>query len=164
MKKINKDRQDIQDNKSRSDNSSLPAPPRATRYSLRATSSGFTLIEVVLALAILAMFIVPLLGSITRGMESIRTMENRSLALRLAQDKMTELRMLTFPEAEGTDDGDFGRDYPDFKWRVEMTKSPTIQLMETAIPTLKGMEVRLVVSWKEGTAEKSVELQTVLLE
>ena len=126
--------------------------------------SGFTLIEVMIALAILMLFLVPLLGSVTTGLQSVVAARNRSLGLRLAQDRMTEIYMTPIPDAEGTTEGDFGRDYPAYRWEMEAVKTPDLQMMEQQIPSLKAMEIRLQVLWDENGAEKSVELDTLILE
>lgn len=126
--------------------------------------AGFTLIEVVIAVAILVAVMVPLLGAVSYGLQSVSAMRQRSLVLRLAQDKMTELEMMKFPEAEGTEEGNFGPGYPEIKWKLELVKSPELQLMESQIPALKGMEVHLTVSWTDSGAEKSLELHSLLLE
>lgn len=126
--------------------------------------SGFTLIEVVAALAILVLFLVPILGGVTRGLQSVDSAGKRARALELAQDKMTEIEMLPLPDFEGVEDGDFGKDYPGYRWEVETVKSPDIQLMEMYLDQLKGMEVHLRVYWEEGGMEKHIQISTILME
>ena len=126
--------------------------------------AGFTLLEVVAALAILMLFLVPVLGAVTQGLRNVEHVRSRSLALRLAQDKMTEIEMMPIPEYEGEDRGDFDREYPGYRWEQENIKSPDIQLMEEYIVGLKGMEIHVTVFWLEGEDEKSVKLSTIILE
>ncbi len=124
---------------------------------------GFTLVEVVIAIAILALVLVPLLGSVSHGLKTVRMAKTRSVAFRLAQDKMAEIEMLPVPDAEGTESGDFGDEYPDYRWEIEAIKSPELQEMETYLPSLVAMEVHLSVFWQEGEAEKSIRLSTLLM-
>jgi prepilin-type N-terminal cleavage/methylation domain-containing protein len=135
---------------------------------LKTGSSGFTLIEVVAAVAILMLFLTPILGAVSQGLRSVNTARSRAVALQLGQDKMTEIEMLPFPEFEGIEDGDFGKEHPDFTWEVETVKSPEIILIEELFK-MKGMTVHLMevhvrVFWDEGSARKSVQLYTLLLE
>jgi len=119
---------------------------------------------VVAALAILVLFLVPILGGVTRGLQSVDSAGKRARALELAQDKMTEIEMLPLPDFEGVEDGDFGKDYPGYRWEVETVKSPDIQLMEMYLDQLKGMEVHLRVYWEEGGMEKHIQISTILME
>jgi general secretion pathway protein I len=122
---------------------------------------GFTLLEVMVAVAILALFLVPLLGSTIGGLTLIRSAENRETALRLCQDKMSEIEMTALPEEEGTRSGDFGRDYDGYKWKMEMVRSPDLQFVEENFG-VKAREVYLTVTWEEGGGEKSVSLATII--
>lgn len=135
-----------------------------TRPEERDGSAGFTLLEVVAALAILMLFLVPVLGSVSSGLRGVASGRIRSEAMKLAQDKMTEIEMMKIPDFEGTTEGDFDSDHPGFRWEMETVKTPDIQLMETYIPGLKGMEVHLRVFFIDAGAEKSMQLDTLLLE
>lgn len=126
---------------------------------------GFTLLEVVVAIAILALFLTPVLGSVSNGLRSVDRVRSRSLALRLAQDKMSEVEMVKVPDAEETSDGDFGDDYPGYRWEMETVKTPELELLEMAITTtpIVAWEVHLRVFWTEDGGERSVELSTILV-
>lgn len=130
---------------------------------VRVSSWGFTLLEVIAALAILMLFLVPIMGSITQGLRNVNRIKGRSLALRLAQNKMEELQMLKVPEDQGTEEGDFGDEYEGYRWEMEAVKTPEIELMEEYIK-ITGMEIHLRVYWEEGGAENVMEFQTLLLE
>ncbi len=130
----------------------------------RGPRAGFTLIEVMVAAAILVACIVPLLGAITQGLRSASNARDFVLASQLARNKMAQLELERFPEFEGTDSGDFGSDYPGFSWRTEMFKSPELELLEDQIPGLRTMEVHLYITWEVGTAQKELEVSTLLAE
>lgn len=127
-------------------------------------NSGFTLLEVIVAMTILAMFLVPIYARIIMGFEIAKDTERRAKALRLAQDKMTELEMLPFPEDEEVREGDFGDEYPRYSWKMETIKTPDLQMMEEFIPALKAMEVHLYVYWGPEDSKQSVKLSTLRLE
>jgi len=137
---------------------------RPAKTGPRGTALGFTLLEVVVAMAILALFIVPLLGAISHSLNSIGASQDRMTALRLAQDKMTEIEMMKFPEAEESGiKGDFGKDYPGFSWEMDLIKSFEIEQLELLIPGIQGMEVHLWVHWQEGGGTRSLKLATLIL-
>lgn len=139
--------------------------PRPQKTGPAEAGLGFTLLEVVVAMAILALFIVPLLGAISYSMNSLGTSRNQMTAMRLAQDKMTEIEMMTFPDAEERGiKGDFGRDYPEFSWEMDLIKSYEIEELELLIPGIQGMEVHLRVLWREGGGTRSLKLTTLILD
>ncbi|HUT55614.1 MAG TPA: type II secretion system minor pseudopilin GspI [bacterium] len=138
-------------------------PTATEKTRSRAGSDGFTLLEVVAALAILAVFLVPILGAVSQGLTAVAAAKNRTLALQLAQDKMTEFELMKMPDAEGADDGDFPL-HPGFTWQTEAVKTPEIQLMENYILGLQGMEIHLRVFWNEGGTEKTIQLNTLFME
>ncbi len=123
---------------------------------------GFTLLEVMAALAILTLFLVPIMGSIVHGLNNVSRIQDRSLALRLAQNKMAQIEMMEVPEVEGVEEGDF-EEHPGFFWEIESIKTPDLELMEEYIG-IKGMEIHLRVIWERAGVTKSIELQTLLLE
>jgi type II secretion system protein I len=135
-----------------------------TRPRTKAFSAlGFTLLEVVVALAILMLFLTPILGALSQGMRNVDSVRKRSLALRLAEDRMAMEQALPFPEGETTKDGEF-ETAPGFRYHLEIVKSPDILLMESAIPSLKGFELHLIVAWDDSGTEKSLRLNTIILQ
>ena len=126
--------------------------------------TGFTLVEVMAALAILTIFLVPILGSVSKGLQFVSRARARTLALRLCQDKLAEVEMMPTPESEGSDDGEFGREYPGYRWQVEAIKTPLFQLLEKQFPNMKGMEVHVRVFWDEDGVPRSIQLASVLMD
>lgn len=94
--------------------------------------SGFTLLEVMIAMAILAITLVAVFQlqsqSISMSSES-RFMTTASL---LAQDKMSAIESGTMLNNQ-MQKGDFAPDYPEYGW--------TIQVTDTRIAKLKRIEV-----------------------
>lgn len=115
-------------------------------------SKGFTLLEVMVAVAILAMVLVSLLGLKNRSVQDVMVSEHITTATLLAKRKMTETLMpgSTVPLVQKEDEGEFPEEeFKGYTWK--MTISPSE--MEKTL-----MEVRVAVLWKEGERQEQVEL------
>jgi general secretion pathway protein I len=109
--------------------------------------SGFTLLEVMIALAILALVGVAFLRAQASSLQLIDESGQISLATLLAREKMAELESLGFPEA-GKTSGAGGEAFPGFRWEQVVSS--------TEIPILRQGLVRVL--WKDGTRERNLEL------
>ena len=121
--------------------------PSASRLSPSGTN-GFTLLEVMVAVAILGVVLVSLLGLASRSEQDVMLAERITTATLLAKGKMTETliaKSLTLTEDEGEFEEE---DFKDYRWKKII--SPT--------PIAKLMEVRVAVLWKEGERQEMVEL------
>jgi general secretion pathway protein I len=125
---------------------------------------GFTLLEVMLAMAILALCVVPLLGAITQGLRATSRIERITAATELARNKLVQIELETMPDVEETREGAFGPPHQDFSWRAQYLKRAELQLLEDQLPGLKTMELHLSVIWIEGGAEQSVDFSTLLVQ
>ena len=95
--------------------------------------TGFTLLEVMIAIAILAIALTVLLGN--QG-QSIRLAEESNFAFNvslLLRDKLSEL--MASEEELTSAEGDFGEDYPGYFWSLEVD-DPDF----TEYPALEGTE------------------------
>jgi general secretion pathway protein I len=113
---------------------------------------GFTLLEVMIAVAILALVIVSLLGLKNRSMQDVLKAERITTATLLAKRMMNEALIKT-PLVLAADEGVFSEDlygvvYKDYRWKKTVS--------ETQFPEVK--EVRIAVLWKEGERDEMVEL------
>jgi general secretion pathway protein I len=113
---------------------------------------GFTLLEVMIAVAILAMVVVSLLGLQNRSVEDVMKAERITTATLLAKRMMTEA-LIKKPLLPAEDEGVFSEDvygdmYKDYRWKKTVSATP--------IP--KVMELRIAVLWKEGSRDEMVEL------
>ena len=129
-----------------------PGCGRATPFSaLRTTPSrGFTLLEVSVAVAILALVLVTLLGLKNRSVQDVILAERITTATFLAQRLMVETlsaRSLSLAE----DDGEFEEEeFEDYAWKKTISLTPLSPIKE----------IRVAVLWKEGEREEQVELVT----
>jgi general secretion pathway protein I len=113
------------------------------------SGQGFTLLEVMVAVAIMALVLVTLLGLKNRSMEDVLLMQHMTTATMLAKRKMVETTTESKLHVPMEDDGVFPEEeYKDYTWKRTIAPTPLIRIME----------VRVAVLWKEGTRQESVEL------
>ena len=115
-------------------------------------SQGFTLLEVMIAVAILALVIVSLLGLKNKSMQDVIKAERITTATLLAK-RMMNGALIKTPLALAEDEGVFSEDlygevYKDYRWKKTVS--------ETQFPQVK--EVRIAILWKEGERDEMVEL------
>ena len=97
--------------------------------------SGFTLLEVMLAMAILAIALVAVFQSQSQSISMANKSRFATTASLLAQSKMAEIEAMDLEDIS-SDSGDFGEDFPDYSWRVDVT--------ETEIENLKKVKVTVI--------------------
>jgi len=115
---------------------------------------GFTLLEVLVAIAIIATALVSLLGLHGRNIQIVAEDQSLARATLLAQQAMTEALVASVFPDPGTSRGDFADD-PTFHWEVEILRGPTRDLEELT------REIRVRVFW-DGGDENGVRLVTLL--
>ena len=114
-------------------------------------SRGFTLLEVMVAVAIMAMVLVTLLGLKNSSMQDVSLMRHMTTATMLAKREMVETTMESKLRVPTEDDGVFPEEeFKDYAWKRTIVPVPTT--------LLQVMEVRIAVLWKEGTRQEMVEL------
>ncbi len=98
-----------------------------------ACSDGFTLVEVLVAVAILAIGLAALFGQISQSVFTARYLRDSTLAQWVAVDRITELRLENrFPDIDETD-GEI--DMASQSWRY------TLIISETLWPDLRRIDV-----------------------
>lgn len=129
--------------------------PRACRG-----AGGFTLLEVVMAMALLAIALPVLLGLRNRDVELLRYADSMTTATLLAQEKLFETELMGFPQT-GEQTGDF-QDLPpgslasakvkdrgrDYRWTRTVVSTPLDAVRE----------VRIRVAWPRGKVDETVEI------
>jgi general secretion pathway protein I len=78
-------------------------------------NKGFTLLEVMIAVALIAIALTTLLGSQSQSVSFANSAKFETTAALLAQSKMSEM-ILQGPDAISSESGDFGDDYPGYAW------------------------------------------------
>ncbi|HJN16213.1 MAG TPA: type II secretion system protein [Armatimonadota bacterium] len=114
---------------------------------------GFTLLEVIVSLAIMGVGIVAVIEAYGAAMRLSLQDEFLTTATFLASGKMEEVIKETYITA-GQDEGDFGEEFPDFTWSVEIADSE-----------IEGLElVTVTVYWSVATLDDYLVLSTALRE
>ena len=121
--------------------------------------NGFTLLEVMVAVAILGMVLVTLIGLQNRGMEDVMLADHITTATLLAKRKMNEILVTAVTASTGTivqkeDEGEFPEEeFKDYWWKHSIS-----QLQPLA--NVQVTEVIVAVLWKEGERQEMVELKS----
>jgi type II secretion system protein I len=116
-------------------------------------SKGFTLLEVMVAVVIMATVLVTLIGLKNRSMQDVRLAEHITTATLLAKRMMAETISSSKKSQPVEEEGDFPDEesYKGYTWKRTVSKLP--------LPNGSTiMEVRIAILWKEGTREEQVEL------
>lgn len=94
-----------------------PNPKRRNGKMKRTSEKGFTLLEVMIAMAILAIALVAVFQSQSQSISMAGNARFLTTASLLAQSKMAETETIAMRNIK-SEAGDFGRDFPDYAWRI----------------------------------------------
>ena len=110
------------------------------------SSSGFTLLEVLVALSILAITFMAVLKS--QSTSILRASETKFItsASFLAQKKMAEIEILKVEDII-SDSGNFGDDHAGYSWELTV-KTPSLNTSENIIDHLKQLDLKIL--WQDG--------------
>jgi type II secretion system protein I len=116
---------------------------RAGQHSKK--NSGFTLLEVMIAMAIIAIALVAVFGSQSQSLSIASESKFNTTAALLAQSKMAEIEILDSKDLASSS-GDFGEDFPDYHWDLTVG-DVTFAGAEEILSHLKQIDLSL--SWGE---------------
>ena len=129
---------------------------RSAECKSRSKGKGFTLLEVMVAVAILGMVLVTLLGVKNRSMQDVMLADHITTATLLAKRKMNENLVTagTRTVMENEDEGEFPEEeFKEYTWKESISQlQPFVNVNVT--------EVRVAVLWKEGERHEMVELKS----
>lgn len=119
---------------------------------------GFTLIEVVVAMAILGVGIAVIIELFSGGLRLVRASGEYTQAVNYGRVKMEEMTVKPTLN-EGTEEGEFDGTY---RWQVDVKR---MDLLPAKIgtdfkPPVELYQVKIHVLWKSGLRERSTELET----
>ncbi len=95
---------------------------------------GFTLLEVLIAIAILAISLSAIFGSQAQSLSLAAEAQFNIYAATLAKAKLAEYESGIVPVENG--DGDFGEDFPGYIWKVEVQDAD----LQEVLPALADLE------------------------
>ena len=145
------------------------------------TKKGFTLLEVMVAVAILSLGLIIAIQSFSVSLRIAETSLNLSKAALLAQRKLSEIELEGF-SFESLNSGDFGENYPDFGWETDITpvelKEPLIEagledmfafheepLIEAGLEDMPVLyQVAITIFWQERGKRRDLTFTTYLTE
>lgn len=103
----------------------------------RLNKRGFTLLEVVIALAILSISLVTLLSAHGRAVVISANAEALTDAVTLAREEMEKLNVAAMPVEERSEK--LKRDdYPEYEWRVDIKETPFTNVWEARLVVFKA--------------------------
>jgi len=108
----------------------------------KVTAAGFTLLEVMIAMAILAIALVAVYQSQSQSISMAGSSHFLTTASLLAQGRMAEIDAVD-PREEAAGNGDFGEAFPDYQWQVEIGDTEIERLKKVVLTvTNSRMAVR----------------------
>lgn len=118
----------------------------------RNNERGVTLLEVLVAVTIAGVVFVVLMSGFGTGLKTTGIAEDYTTAAFLAKDLLAELDLKKEIKA-GKENGDFGEDFPNFRWSTEVEKNPALPFYPASVR----------VFFTRGNTEREMTLRTVLL-
>jgi general secretion pathway protein I len=97
-----------------------PRPPNR----LPRCAAGFTLIEILVALAIVAVALAAGMRALAQSADGATTLKSRTLALWVAQNRLAVAQLAHPAPAQGTSAGDAAQAGRSFVWRETVTATP----------------------------------------
>lgn len=124
--------------------------------SSRVHHSGFTLIEVLVTMALMGIVFPVAMHGLRVATNSARYARNSAEAATLAQTKLNEIVALYQTQGSNTlgSSGDFGANWPQYTWLAE----------EVYNNELGVIELSLVVNWLEPVGQRTLRLSTIILD
>ena len=124
-----------------------------------AHTAGFTLLEVMIAVSLIAIAVVTLFGSQSQSVSLVTVSKFDTMASLLAQRKLTELSLQEFASINDAD-GDFGEDFPGFSWKMKVAElSEKETSLKKAGERLKAVDVQVTMA---QDASQTFSLRTIL--
>lgn len=112
---------------------------------MKTKKDGFTLLEVMVAVALLAIALTAVLGSQSQSVSLASEAKFNTTAALLAQSKVAEVEVEDVEDLT-SDSGDFGEDFPGYTWQMTVS-SVLLGHPENVSDHLK--QIDLTISWGE---------------
>lgn len=116
-------------------------------------AEGFTLLEVMVALAIIAVTLVTYIHSQNMSIALLNESANMTTATLLAKGRMVALESGETPSLEEREGSFKEEEYASFRWKERLVASPLKDILE----------VHVEVSWDDNRGRRSVELVSLVV-
>jgi general secretion pathway protein I len=128
------------------------------RRSASISTTGFTLMEVLVALAILGIGLTVIIELFSGGLRLARTSVEYTKAVNYGRTKLVEVALNDTME-EGSEEGEFDETY---RWQVGVRKVDVLYLEPTTDykPPAELYQIEINVIWKSGFKERSTRIET----
>ena len=117
---------------------------------------GFTLVEVLVAVSLLAICLVVILQLFSEGLKSGKLSDDYTRGIFHAKEKMEEILLLNTME-EGVTEGEFG---DGFRWKADIVRLEQIEEEAARLP-FDTFTIAVEVSWGEKGHEKHLKIDTL---
>lgn len=96
---------------------------------------GFTLLEVLVALGIFAVVAASVLAASSRSLQNAARLEEKTLAMWVADNRLSEMQLLDPPPGDGRDQGEVEFAGRRWEWRSEVsqTSEPAMRRVEVVV-------------------------------
>jgi general secretion pathway protein I len=120
---------------------------------------GFTLVEALVAFAILAATLIALYGALGTSLAGIARASRHEDAVLVAESRLAELNAIRALPAllEGAVDG------TGFRWRIEAIADDKPEPPEIAASPLRPQRIKLAIFWEENGAKREIIVERQLL-
>lgn len=127
---------------------------------------GFILLEVLVSILILSIGLVAVLGAFSSSTKIIANTKRYSEAVQLAERKMFEFQTTPMENWQTRDSGDFGDQYPEYSWEIEIQEKdsefPDFD-SEITLEPQKYYQITLRIKYEEqGRISVPIELVTYM--
>lgn len=129
---------------------------RNKQYANRNIQDGFTLIEIMVSIAILSSGLVLILQGFTHSLNALAVSENNLKATLLAEEKVTQMQISAKQSKDAFLrglDGQTSFDSIKYKWETKVTADEKYEYLN---------KVLTIISWEEGRRKGSVPVVTYL--
>lgn len=126
-----------------------------TGFDVKAKGAGFALIEILVAVSVLAISLVVILQLFSGGLKSRKISEAYTRGIFYGREKMGEI-LVSSELPEGESDGEFEDKY---RWKTRIERVVPEEGINNFSVNL--MDIQVSVSWFEGEKEKSFVIRTL---
>ena len=125
---------------------------------MKAKNRGFTLIEVIVALAVLSIGLVVIIELFSGGLRSGRMSAEYTRAINFARFRMEEISTNAAID-EGTEQGRFDDHY---RWQTQVKRVPFLPGDKNSgfISPVELYQVRINILWQSGSRERSISIES----